>query len=115
MAVAKLVMQCWKEDYDKILENSGIDELLSGLYVDDGRSYHRKLKWGERYCENLRKFTVDEDSEKDDRENEVDRDQLTKREVLKAMNSVNGDLTFTMELCSDFKDLKLPSLQFFHR
>ena len=37
MAVAELVMQCWKEDYDKILENSGIDELLSGLYVDDGK------------------------------------------------------------------------------
>ena len=47
MAVAKLVMQDWKDHYDQILENSGITELLTGLYVDDGRTFQRKLKWGE--------------------------------------------------------------------
>ena len=41
-AVARLVMEEWKSDYDKIQLDSQITELLSGLYVDDGRSFHRK-------------------------------------------------------------------------
>ena len=49
MAVARLVMEEWKYEFNKILKSSGIEELLSGLYVDDGRSYQRKLKWGERF------------------------------------------------------------------
>ena len=44
MAVAKLVMQSWRDEYKEIMERSGIEELLSGLYVDDGRSYHRKIQ-----------------------------------------------------------------------
>ena len=32
--------------------------------------------------------------------------------MLIAMNSVNKDLEFTMELCSDFTDMKLPTLSF---
>ena len=35
--VARHVMQEWKEAYNEVLESSGIEELLSGLYVDDGR------------------------------------------------------------------------------
>ena len=38
--------------------------------------------------------------------------ELTKTEMLKAMNDVSADLEFTMELCSDFKDMKLPTLSF---
>ena len=112
MAVAKLVMQDWKDHYDQILENSGITELLTGLYVDDGRTFQRKLKWGERFNENQNKFAFDVDIEKDDREAKVDRNELTRQEVLKAMNSVNKDLEFTMELCTDFEDNKLPTLSF---
>ena len=47
----------------------------------------------------------------DTKEN-IDRIELTKREVLKAMNDINEDLEFTMELCSDFVDNKLPTLSF---
>ena len=112
MAVARLVMQEWKEQYDKILERSGIEELLSGLYVDDGRAYQRKLRWGERFCENLKKFIFNVDVENADKLDRVDREQLTRQEVLRAMNSVNKDLSFTMELCSDFPDKKLPTLSF---
>ena len=112
MAVAKLVMQQWKNDYDKILERSGIQEWLSGLYVDDGRSYQRKLKWGERYCGQQKKFTFDVDKEMEDASENVDRNELTRREVLLAMNDVNKDLEFTKELCSDFIDKKLPTLSF---
>ena len=60
MAVAKLVMQEWKDMFDKILESSDIKEYLSGLYVDDGRTYQRKHKFN--YEQN--KFAIDVDSEK---------------------------------------------------
>ena len=56
MAVARLVMQEWKEAYDIILENSNIEESLSGLYVDDGRGVLRLLELGERFVPSERKL-----------------------------------------------------------
>ena len=87
-------------------------ELLSSLYVDDGRSYHKKLRHGERFCKILNKFTFDADTERKDMEAAVDRNELTRTEVTRAMNSVNSDLEFTMELCTDFEGGKLPTLSF---
>ena len=78
----------------------------------NGRAIQRKLKWGERYDVDQNKFTFDAGDEKDDEEVGTDRNELTRREVLRAMNSVNSDLVFTMELCSDFRDRKLPTLSF---
>ena len=52
MAVSRIVMQNWKDKYDLVLKSSGIIEYLNGLYVDDGRTFHRKLEYGERFCEN---------------------------------------------------------------
>ena len=112
MAVARLVMQYWKDLYDVILANSQIEELLSGLYVDDGRTMHRKLKFGERFCQKEKCFKVHENLVKIDLENDISLDELTRTEVLKAMNSVSPDLEFTMELCEDFKDNRLPTLSF---
>ena len=112
MAVARLVMQTWKEEYNKILLDSQIQEFLSGLYVDDGRSLHRKLFLGERYDPKLRKFVVSEDMKKVDIESGITRDEITRKEILIAMNSVNHDLNFTMELCGDFVDGRLPTLSF---
>ena len=112
MAVARLMMQNWKREYDKILESSDIKEILAGIYVDDGRSMHRKLYFGERFNELLKKFEIDDDLAKIDIGTGVDRDELTKMEIQKAMNSVCSELKFTMELCQDFPDGRLPTLSF---
>ena len=112
MAVARLVMQEWKDTYDKILEASKIEELLSALYVDDGRTMHRKLFYGERFDRNKMKFTIHAGLEEIDRREKIDRNVLTKEEVNKAMNAVNTDLKFTMELAEEFEDKKLPTLSF---
>ena len=40
------------------------------------------------------------------------REEITRLEILRAMNSVSTDLEFTMELCSDFVDDRLPTLSF---
>ena len=55
MAIAKLVMQQWKEEFNVILQNSNIKEYLAAIYVDDGRSLQRKLSLGERYNHSNRK------------------------------------------------------------
>ena len=112
MAVARLMMQNWKREYNKILENSDIKEILAGIYVDDGRSMHRKLFYGERFYESLKKFEIDEDLAQIDIGTGMDRDELTRLEVQKAMNSVCDELNFTMELCQDFSDRRLPTLSF---
>ena len=112
MAVARLVMQDWKEAYNNILVNSDIIELLSGLYVDDGRGVQRLLKIGERFVKSENAFKVLEDCKNDDIRGNRGREDITRVEVLKAMNSINEDLSFTMELCGDFSDLRLPTLSF---
>ena len=112
MAVARLVMQQWKDEYNVILHDSDIIELLFGLYVDDGRTVHRKLYWGERFDPNLKKMVWDQDRSMVDMIDEVDRTELTRQEILIAMNSVNSDLQFTMELHTDFGDNRLPTLSF---
>ena len=75
MACARLVMQSWKDGYNKILLASGINEMLSRFYVDDGRTYQRKLRWGERFDINLNKFTFDNDTKKEDMKENIDREQ----------------------------------------
>ena len=112
MAVARIIMQDWKDNFNLVLKDSNIIELLSGLYVDDGRTLQRILEYGERYCKDTKKILLDENAKIEDENIDRDRIELTKTEMLKAMNDVSADLEFTMELCSDFKDMKLPTLSF---
>ena len=110
MCVARLVLQQWRDDYAKILMKAGIDELLSKIYVDDNRNVVKKLKPGQRFDEEKGEFRYEEMWEKEDKEeNSNDR---TKREIIKAMNSVNADLKFTVETEEDFQSKRLPTLSF---
>ena len=82
------------------------------MMLYDGRTIQRILEFGERYCRSEKKIKVDEKERKKDIENNRDRIELTKCEMLNVMNDINQDLQFTMELCSDFEDCKLPTLSF---
>ena len=112
MAVARLVMQQWKEEYDKILENSKVEELMSGLYVDDGRSFTKLLSLGMRFVKNEKKFVFSENAYLEDLNRGRSRADLTREQILIAMNSINTDLEFTMETHLDFEDKRLPTLSF---
>ena len=85
---------------------------MSGLYVDDGRGGQRLLKLGERFVAEENRFKVIAGCKEDDINNDRCRHELTRTEVLKAMNSINPDLKFTMELCEDFPKNRLPTLSF---
>ena len=49
---------------------------------------------------------------KEDTTRGISKEELTKEQILKAMNSVNKDLEFTMETHKDFIDGRLPTLSF---
>ena len=49
MALARLVMQSWGENFSRILKKNNIGEYLRGIYVDDGRNIIDILSNGIRY------------------------------------------------------------------
>ena len=112
MAVARLVMQQWKDDFDEILKKSNIIEIMSGLYVDDGRNFIKMLDLGNRFVEDRNVIDFSEKAFKEDTTRGISKEELTKEQILKAMNSVNKDLEFTMETHKDFIDGRLPTLSF---
>ena len=112
MAVARLVMQQWKDDFNDILTVSNIEEIMSGLYVDDGRSFVKLLPLGMRFVKSVRKFVFSESYLKEDVNRGRSKQEVTQEQILAAMNSVNDDLEFTMETHLDFEDKRLPTLSF---
>ena len=112
MAISRLVMQAWYEEFKEILDMSNIEELLSGIYVDDGREILTKLKLGYRFEEDIKRFEWSVESEEKDREENISREALTEREVRKLMNMINSDLKFTTESERDFENKRLPTLSF---
>ena len=51
MCAGNLTMEEWREKFIEILKASKIEELMAGLYVDDGRNLIEILPIGVRYCE----------------------------------------------------------------
>ena len=116
MCVARLIMQDWGERYRELLVNASLRIALLNNYVDDVRQGCTLLKMGMRFNEDQMEFTWTleaeiEDKEKREIENESDNRRMA-RVCLPAMNSINEDLEFTAEVPEDFKDEKLPTLDF---
>ena len=112
MALARIVMQDWSEQFSRILSENAVGEHLRGIYVDDGRNVLDILKAGTRYCAENEKFERKEEWEKEDRENGITRRKRSENEFRDLMNSINKDLKFTTEVESDFDKLRLPTLSF---
>ena len=110
MCVARLVMQQWRDEMKEILKKSEMKELLNKIYVDDNRAIIQKLKHGVRFNESKKIFEYDSRWEKEDESLSIE--ELTVREVLKAMNNINSDLRFTVETENDFDNKRLPTLSF---
>ena len=115
MAVARIVMQDWSENYNEILDNSGLLTIMMSGYVDDNRQLTRLLAMGMRYNKDSNRFEMDEEAKKEDteaREKGEHRDQRMARICRVAMKSVNPDLDFTVETAQDYVDKYLPTLDF---
>ena len=114
-AAAEVVMQDWANNYQKILDDSGVSTLLLAGYVDDGRQFSTCLPLGNRYDKDTRKFQFSEEALQEDtrhKNNGESTNQRMGRICLVAMNSINSDLEFTIETPEDFPEEKLPTLDF---
>ena len=114
-AAAEVVMQDWANQYQKILENSGVSILLLAGYVDDGRQYTSSLPLGSRYNKETRKFEQNQQALIEDtrkKNSGESNNQRMARTCIEAMNSINPDLEFTVETPEDFPEEKLPTLDF---
>ena len=67
------------------------------------------LRIGERFMAGENKFKVVPSCIETDVKANRSRLDVTRTETLKAMNSVNPYLKFTMEVCDDFPENKLPT------
>ena len=81
-------------------------------YVDDGRQGTSKMKEGTRFNKEKKKFEAKEEWKEEDRM--LGETTLTRmsRVCREAMNGINDDLKFTTETSEDYKDGKLPTLDF---
>ena len=112
MAAARIVMQAWSRSYQSILLRSGLRLTLLAGYVDDGRQSGTTLRRGMRYSTETKKFEYSRDAkEDDDRRNESSNERMA-RVCKDAMNDVSTDLEFTTESPDEFKEKKLPTLDF---
>ena len=111
MAVARLIMQSWYDEFTKILKENNIEEKLKGIYVDDGRGIMTKLPLGTRYQKG-EGFVHKDEWQQEDVEKGENREKLTEREVGRLMNEINPDLEFTTESERDFDNGRLPTLSF---
>ena len=109
MVVARLAMSDWGDRYKKVL----VDSDLLGGYVDDGRQESGVLPIGMEYDRSVEMFVFSEEARDDDLARNETNERRMARVCLVAMNSINVDLVFTVEVASDFPDNRLPTLDFF--
>ena len=113
MACSRVVMLEWGDEYSRILREAGLTVTLFKIYVDDVRQASTALKMGTRYDTEEKKMKVTEEARIEDeklRDEGETLDARMARILTPAMNSINPDLLFTVELREDFVDGKLPTL-----
>ena len=113
MAASRIVMQQFFEDYEKILLKADLEISMLKVYVDDGRQITSLLEKGMRYCETDKEFKWNKIAEEEDKKKELegeDKNTFMARLCLPALNDINPDLTFTVEVEEDFPHKKLPTL-----
>ena len=110
MCAARLVMMQWAEDYNTILAEGGSEPELLEVYVDDGRQAGAVFRLGTRFDPAMKKLIITEEARREDRILNEEVNVRMARICLPIMNSINEDLTFTVEVGEDFKDRRLPTL-----
>ena len=111
-ACSKVVMGVWSVKVNKILVENNIQIWLASGYVDDMRYLTSSIREGVRWCDKEQKMVEKEEWRVEDTVRGENREQRTSREILKVMNSVYKNIQFTREICQDFRNGRLPTLDF---
>ena len=80
--------------------------------MDDGRCFIKLLSLGMRFVKSEKVIRFSESALLEDTNRGLSKTDVTKVQLLIAMNSVNEDLEFTLETHLDFSDKRLPTLSF---
>ena len=117
MAAARIVMGDWGEKWRNIIEKAGVKLPQLDGYVDDVRHRSTCLRFGMRWSQDEEQFVWSQEAKDEDKMMKYEQQESTNarmaRLCLPAINSVNKDLVFTAEIPEEFKDKKLPTLDFF--
>ena len=109
-------MNDWGSEWRQILEKTGVKLPQLDGYVDDFRNRSTCLRFGLRWNDNTKEFTWSMEAKREDQMMKYEKMESTNarmaRLCLPAINSVNKDLVFTVEIPEEFKDKKLPTLDF---
>ena len=99
-----------EEDADR--EESPVHNIGDKVYVDDIRGWWFVFRPGTRYEDG--KFIIKSDPITLEEDSKITLGELTRREILKCMNSKNEHIQFTAEKPSDFEDddCNIPTLDF---
>ena len=115
MAAARIVMNDFFEEYERILRREKLLITMLKVYVDDGHQVTSMLRKGMRFSKERKEFIWTAEAEAEDRRKEEEGeedDEFMARLCLPVMNAINEDLTFTVEVAGDFINKKLPTLDF---
>ena len=110
MCASRLVMYDWGQKIKQILHISDIKCWLASSYVDDVRLILTLLKRNTKWSEEEKRFLTLEADEVITELDNISDTRHTANEIQKAMESINPDLKFVMELEEDFPNNKLPTL-----
>ena len=114
-SASEIVMLDWAIQYLEILESSGLWVPLLAGYLDDGRQESSSFPEGVGYNKETRLFEHSEAALKEDLARKKEGESLNQRMARvcsAAMNAINPDLVFTVEVQEDFQNERLPTLDF---
>ena len=110
MAVSGILMGRWSHKLRKILEDSEILLLMLTVYVDDVRLVVERLKNGQFWCGEKKRFVMTEDRKVEDKAwTREAQEAHTKKEYSIMMSSIYK-INFTTETASEFPNNRLPTL-----
>ena len=110
MAVSRIVMIDWGKKLRNILSDAEVKIWMDSLYVDDFRALITALRPGLRWEPKTKKLEFREEWKEEDLKSEMSATRRSATVLQAAMDSINPDLKFEMELEEDFPDNKLPTL-----
>ena len=106
MCSARIIMADWGQKMTEILKRNNIKTWLKSAYVDDVRFVINLLRMNQRWDDTSKSFI-----ETQTKIDEIGPIRHSANEMKLAIESINPDLKFVMELEEDFKeDHKLPTL-----
>ena len=111
-ACAKVMMGVWSVRVKRILEENHVRIWLASGYIDDMRHLTSEIGLGRRWSEKEQKFVFKEEWRQEEEKFGYSKEKKSSIEIGKVMNSIFKEIQFTTEIEEDYKDNRIPTLDF---